>query len=144
MRQILLLIDGFCWLDESSGWFRLRPIERHGLPKAIDKVLSVAGSVRVGQLHVALSRNRRLWKEPPPENVLLEFCRQMPDVRVEGDRIISDPPRDWRQTLTGVEAKLVSVLKEHGPVMERGAMEDICVGDGITASASTPSSPGRP
>ena len=131
VRQILLLVDGFCWLDEPSGWFRLLPIERHGLPKAIDKVLSVAGSVTVGQLHTALSRNRRLWKQPPPENVLLEFCRQMPKVRVEGDRIISDPPRDWRQALTGVEAKLVSVLKEHGPVMERGAMEDLCVGDGM-------------
>ena len=131
VRQILLLVDGFCWLDEPSGWFRLLPIERHGLPKAIDKVLAVAGSVTVGQLHTALSRNRRLWKQPPPENVLLEFCRQMPKVRVEGDRIISDPPRDWRKALTGVEAKLVSVLKEHGPVMERGAMEDLCVGDGM-------------
>ena len=54
-----------------------------------------------------MARNRRLWKEPPPENVLLEFCRQMPRVRVEGERIISDPPRDWRKSLTGVEAKLV-------------------------------------
>ena len=86
VRQMLLLVDGFCWLDEPSGWFRLLPIERHGLPKAIDKVLAVAGSVTVGQLHTALSRNRRLWKQPPPENVLLEFCRQMPKVRIEGDR----------------------------------------------------------
>ena len=83
------------------------------------------------QLRKALARNRRLWKEPPPENVLLEFCRQMPGVRVEGERIISDPPRDWRKSLTGVEAKLVSVLKAHGPVMERGAMEDLCVADGM-------------
>ena len=60
-------------------------------------MLSVAGAVTAAQLHTALSRNRRLWKEPPPENVLLEFCRQMPGVRVEGDRIISDPPRDWRK-----------------------------------------------
>ena len=30
-----------------------------------------------------------------------------------------------------MEAKLVSVLKAHGPVMERGAMEDLCVGDGM-------------
>ncbi len=131
IRQILLMIDGFRWLDESSGWFRLQPIHRHGLPKSIDKVLAVAGSVTVGQLHAALSRNRRLWKEPPPKNVLLEYCRQMPKVRVEGDRIISDPPRDWKKSLTGVEAKLVGVLKAHGPVMERGAMEDICVADGM-------------
>ena len=30
-----------------------------------------------------------------------------------------------------MEAKLVSVLKAHGPVMERGAMEDLCVADGM-------------
>ena len=63
--------------------------------------------------------------------MLLEFCRQTPDVRVEGDRIISDPRRDWKKSLTGVEAKLVAVLKEHGPVMERGTMEDLCVAGGM-------------
>ena len=55
----------------------------------------------------------------------------MPRVRVEGDRIISDPPRDWKKALTGVEAKLVGVLLAHGPVMERGAMEDLCVAGGM-------------
>jgi hypothetical protein len=127
----LSLIEGFSWLDAESGWFRLLPIAKHGLPKAIDKILAVAGEVTVSQMRKAMSRNRRLWKDPPPENVLLEFCRQTPGVRVEGERIISDPPRDWRKTLTGVEAKLVAVLREHGPVMERGAMEDLCVDAGM-------------
>lgn len=131
VRQTLLLMEGFRWLDPNTGWFRLAPIHRHGLPKAIDKVLAVAGAVTAGQLHAALARNRRLWKTPPPEPVLLAFCREMPGVRVEGNRIISDPPRDWRQSLTGVEAKLVGILKTHGPVMERGVMEDLCVADGM-------------
>lgn len=131
VREILPLVAGFCWLDESSGWFRLQTVHRHGLPKAIDKVLAVAGAVTAGRLRAALSRNRRLWKTPPPENVLLEFSRRMPDVRVEGDRIISDPPRDWRKSLTGVEARLVAMLLEHGPVMERGQMEDLCVAEGM-------------
>jgi hypothetical protein len=131
VAQTLLLAEGFSWLDPKSGWFRLLPIAKHGLPKAIDKILAVAGEVTVGQMREAMSRNRRLWKDPPPEKVLLEFCRQTPDVRVQGDRIISDPPRDWRTSLTGVEAKLVAVLKEHGPLMERGTMEDLCVAGGM-------------
>lgn len=131
VRQTLPLMDGFRWLDETTGWFRLLSIRKHGLPKAIDKVLAVARAVTASQLRAALGRNRRLWKEPPPESVLLEFCSQMPAVRVEGDRIISDPPRDWRKALTGVEAKLVRVLLAHGPVMERGAMEDLCVAEGM-------------
>ena len=130
-RQTLMLMDGFCWLDEPEGWFRLLCIDKHGLPKTIDKVLAVAGVVTAAQLGTALGRNRRLWKELPPEPVLLAFCRQMPGVRVEGDRIISDPPRDWRNSLKGVEAKLVRMLKSHGPVMERGAMEDLCVKGGM-------------
>jgi hypothetical protein len=129
--ETLQLIRGFAYLDESSGWFRLIPIAKHGLPKAIDKILAVAGQVTVSEMRQAMSRNRRLWKDPPPGNVLLAFCRQMPDVRVEGDHVYSDPPRDWKKSLTGVEAKLVHVLKEHGPLMERGAMEDLCVASGM-------------
>ena len=72
VRQTLPLVDGFSWLDERSGWFRIQGIGKHGLPKTIDKVLAVAGSVSVRQLRAAVGRNRRMWKEPPPEGVLLE------------------------------------------------------------------------
>jgi hypothetical protein len=131
VRQTLQSVEGFAWLDESQGWFRIRNIGKHGLPKTVDKVLAVAGRISVGQLRAALGRNRRLWKTPPPESVLLQFCRDLPGVKIDREQIVADPPRDWRKSLTGVELKLVSVLTEHGPVMERGALEDICVGDGM-------------
>ena len=111
-----------------SGWL---PIERHGLPKAIDKVLAVAGAVTVRQLRTALSRNRRLWEEPPPENVLLEFCRQMPGVRVEGDRIIADPPRDWREVADRRGGEAGRRAQGPRPGDGRGAMEDLCVAGGM-------------
>jgi hypothetical protein len=129
--RTLPLVEGLSWLDERSGWFRLLPISKHGLPKTIDKILAVAGEVTVSQMRSALGRNRRLWKNPPPEHVLLEFCRQTPGVRIEGHRILAAPPRHWKKSLTGVEAKLVGVLKKHGPVMERGALEDLCVAGGM-------------
>jgi len=131
VRRTLPLIEGFGWLDESSGWFRLKGIAKHGLPKTIDKILAVAGSISVAEMRAAMARNRRLWKHPPPENVLLEFCRQTPGVKVEGQQIFADPPRDWRKSLAGVERKLVEVLKGRGPIMERGAMEDLCVAGGM-------------
>jgi hypothetical protein len=131
VRRIVAAMDGFRWLDEAKGWFYCASIQRHGLPKAIDKALSVAGELSVGSLRKALMRNRRLWRLPPPEDVLLEYCRRMPDVRIEGRRIVSDPPRDWRRSLTGVEARLVAALKTHGPIMERGEMEDYCVAAGM-------------
>jgi len=131
VTETLQLIDGFRWLDEKTGWFRLLSTCRHGLPKAIDKILAVAGEITARDLRTAVSRNRRMWRLAPPEKVLLEFCRQTPGVRVEGNRILADPPRDWKRALTGVEAKLVGILKEHGPVMERSALEDLCVAAGM-------------
>jgi hypothetical protein len=55
----------------------------------------------------------------------------MPDVRIEGNRIRSDPSRNWKKVLSGVEAKLIGVLKKHGPLMDRGEMEDLCVAAGM-------------
>ena len=131
LRQVLSQIDAFRWLDEPAGWFTIQGIAKHGLPKAVEKVLAVAGEVSVAAMRTALSRNRRLWKEPPPEKVLLEYCRLMPNVRIEGDRVRSDPPRNWKKILSGIEAKLIAVLKKHGPLLDRGAMEDICVAAGM-------------
>jgi len=131
VRQSLQQMAGFRWLDEPTGWFRLAPTCKHGLPKAIEKVLAVAPEISVAAMRAAVSRNRRMWRDPPPEKVILEFCRQMPSVRCDGARVFADPPRDWRQVLTGVEARLVAILQEHGPVMDRGDLEDLCVRDGI-------------
>ena len=131
VRQTLQLIDGFSWLDDRSGWFRIQGIGKHGLPKTIDKVLAVAGSLSIRQLRAAVGRNRRMWKEPPPEGVLLEFCRRHAG---RADRRPADllpiRPAIGATSLTGVEWKLVNVLKKHGPVMERGEMEDRCVARG--------------
>lgn len=129
--ETLPLMSGFGWLDQAGGWFYLANQSRHGLPKAIEKTLSVAGRLPVDQLAAAIARNRRLWKMPVPRAVLLEFCRRMPGLRIEGACVIADPPLSWTEALTGVEAQLVRILREHGPIMERGALEDLCAAQGI-------------
>lgn len=129
--ETVQLMEGFRWLDAGSGWFRLESVARHGVPKAIEKVLAVAGRVRLGELAAAITRNRRLWKTSLPEHVLLEFCRQSEGIAIRGEWIVSEPPRPWQAVLTGVEAQLVAVLKEHGPVMDRASLEDLCVARGM-------------
>ena len=131
VTETLQLMDGFRWLDAESGWFRLVTVAKHGLPKAIDKILAVTGRIRLADLLSAVCRNRRMWGTPPPADVLLEFCRQTPGLRVEGDWILAEPPRPWEQVLTGVEAQLVRILREHGPILERGVLEDLCVETGV-------------
>ncbi len=118
-------------MDQRQQWFRLDLLPQYGLPNIIEKVLSVAERVEVSKLRAAIVRHRRSNRGLPPVKILLEFCRQMPDVRIEGNTIISDPPRDWRKTLTGVERLIVEVLSKHGPVMERMAFEERCVRAGM-------------
>jgi len=131
VAETLQLLEGFRWLDQQTGWFRLLSTAKHGLLKAIDKALAVAGRITAADLRKAVSRNRRMWRALPPDNVILECCRQTPGVRVEGDLIIAERKQSWKTALTGVEARLVGILKQHGPVMDRGALEDLCAAVGI-------------
>jgi hypothetical protein len=131
VRETLQARDDFAWLDERQIWVRLSTLPRHGLPNVIDKVLSVAERIEVAKLRPAIARYRRTSRRLPPSRILLEFCRQMPRVRVEGSTIVGAPPRDWHKVLTGVERAMVEVLTKRGPVMERTALEEHCIRRGI-------------
>jgi len=131
IRETLHAVGDFRWLDAKQTWFRLETLSSYGLPNMIDKILSVTGRIEVGRLRAAMARYRRSGRRLPPTAILLEFCRQVPGVRVEGNTAVSDPPRDWRKVLAGVERKMVQVLKEHGPVLERGAFEELCMHGGM-------------
>lgn len=129
--QTLQTLDDFRWLDRKHGWFQLECLPQYGLPNMIEKILSVTERIEVGKLRAAITRYRRTGRKTPPRRVLLEFCRHLPGVRIEGSSIVADPPRDWQRVLGGVEAGMVRVLKEHGPVMERGEFEEHCIRNGM-------------
>ncbi len=131
VAETLQALPDFHWLHPRRGWFQLGSLPPYGLPNMIEKVLSVAGRVDVARLRSAIARYRRTGRKVPPASVLLEFCRRMPGVRVEGSGVIADPPRHWETVLAGVEAGMVRVLQEHGPVMERGAFEEHCIREGM-------------
>jgi len=131
VRETLQALGDFRWLDEKRHWFRLEPLPQYGLPNMIEKILSVVERIEVSALRAAMQRHRRSGRTLPPQKILLEFCRQMPGNRVEGNVVISDPPRDWRKVLVGVERGMVEVLTEHGPVMERTAFEELCIRGGM-------------
>jgi hypothetical protein len=131
VAETLTALADFEWLSERQGWFRLESLPQYGLPNLIEKVLSVAGCIDVVRLRSAVARYRRIGRRTPPAGALLEFCRRMSGVRVEGNTVVGDPPRDWRQVLAGVEADMVRVLSQGGPVMERGRLEDLCTAEGV-------------
>ena len=127
---VLETLPGFAWLDARRQWFRLECLPRYGLVYMINKVLAVAGRVDIGSLRAAIAR-RRMARRPPPEQVLLEFCRQMPHVRVEGKQVCGAPPPDWRRMLSGTERVIARVLHKHGPVMSRAELEKLCLAAGV-------------
>ncbi len=131
LRETLLTLPDFQWLDAKQQWFCLESLPQYGLPNMIEKVVSVAERIDVSRLRAALGRYRRNNRQLPPPGALLEYCRQMPNVRVEGDVVCAAPSLDWRTLLAGVEYGMVEVLKEFGPVMDRGEFEERCIARGM-------------
>jgi len=131
VEETLQALDDFQWLYRRRGWFQLQSLPQYGLPKMIDKILSVTDRIDVSKLRSAIARYRRTGRKVPPARVLLEFCRRLSGVTVAGSTIASEEPRDWREVLTGVEAGMVAVLNQYGPVMERGAFEERCIAEGM-------------
>ena len=129
--KVLKTQDDFEWLDEASGWFWLTSLGRNSLLTQIDKVLSVAPRIPVSELRVGVSRHHRREGFAPPKRVLLALCERLPGCRVEENIVVADPPRDWAETLADTERTLAGVLKEHGPVLERQRLEDLCTAGGL-------------
>jgi len=127
IRAVLDASGRWCWLDARHTWFRSVRLPRYGLAGMIRKVLSVAGRIEAARLRTALARNRRAAGRVPPAGVLLAFCRQMAGVNVEGRYVCARRPKAWRRALTNVERKIVEVLERHGPVLERGTLEEHCL-----------------
>ncbi len=131
VRAVLEAMAGFQWLDNGRGWFHLESGSQYGLPNMMDKVFSICPRIDVSRLRVALGRHRRSGRKVPPSRVLLAFCKQRPAVQVEGRTVVAESPSEPEKVLSGVEAGMVRVLREHGPVLERGAFEEHCLAEGM-------------
>jgi hypothetical protein len=130
--ETLQTIDGFRWLDARRQWFQRDGTHpSYGLPNMIGKILSVCPRIKVSRMCTALARNRRSRRPLPPPQVLMEFCRHMPGVHVEGTTVIAAAPRSWRTALADAERIVVRTLKWYGPILERAELEAICLRAGI-------------
>lgn len=134
VTKVLEAHDGFSWLDKDTGWFWIRSSSANHLLVSISKILSVAGGIRISELRTALSRDYRREGFAPPQRVLLSLCQQVSWCRVEDNVAIADPVPDWQLAITGEEELIVEVLKEHGSIMERSALERICLQKGMNRS----------
>jgi DNA-directed RNA polymerase alpha subunit len=122
------------WLDSSGGWFWIASVARNRLINQIKKILSVSGAIDVVDLRSGVGRHHRMEGFSPPSHILLEFCKQAPFCRVEGNTVIADPPLTCDEILDTTERTMAAILKEYGPIMSRVDYQKKCVGRGIKES----------
>ena len=124
----------FRWLDEPSGWFWLASVPRNRLLNQIRKILSVSGRIGVSELREGVGRHYRTKGFAPPRRVLLALCGQIPEYRLEGETVVASSQLSWERVVSKTEQIMVKVLKEHGPIMRRSKLEELCAGFGIKRS----------
>ncbi len=132
--RVLRKLPEFKWLDEASGWFWLRTVSRSRILTKIRKILAVSGRIPVADLRMGIARHHRMKGYAPPRRVLLELCRLLPGMQVEGEVVMAKPPIDWSEVLSPTEQKMFVILMEHGPIMQRARFEERCLESGMKRS----------
>jgi hypothetical protein len=131
-RLLVLTIEalqGSEWLDQPLGWFWVRGTRNRLLNQAL-KIMSVAGSINLGELRAGVGRHHRMKGFRPPRDVLAALCVASGLYSREGDRIVGGPSLpDWRDVLGNNERMLVEALFDFGPVMRREDLERVVVAE---------------
>jgi hypothetical protein len=123
---VLSSLDYFQWLDKEKEWFWFSIARKNHLIKKIKKIFAVVNRIRITDLHDAIKRSSRVRGVSPPNEVLLELCRQNDWCRVEGDMIIAAPGEDFERYLSGGEKELKEVFEEDGPMITMSDIKRIC------------------
>lgn len=127
--------DDFVWLERRTGWFYLPSVAKNAVASRVAKVLSVAGSVRLSELHAGIRRDERMREFVMPEYILAELCARLPGVRLEGDVVVADPRREPEHVLERTELTLYRALVEAGGEADRRDLEAACLAAGMKPSS---------
>jgi hypothetical protein len=127
VRQLVVLLPGFVWLDSEKQWFWSESVPRNSLLTRLRKVLAVAREISVASARVSILRDDRMRQIELPEEVLRELCRNLPEVcTVRGEFICADRLLQEKTELSEVEQVFVGVFRKHGGVLERACLRQEC------------------
>jgi Sigma-70, region 4 len=126
VASALVRMRGFHWLEESSGWFWLSDTHYNPVLRHMRKVLSVANPINISELWARIGRDPRMRRFSPPRRVLLEFCRQAPGLRVNGETVLAEPEINSDDVLTQTEKDIVRILSEHGGMIATSEFKSVC------------------
>ncbi len=123
-------LDGFRWLDRAGGWFWIRG-PRNRLLNQVEKILSVAGSIELGELRTGTGRHYRMRGARLPRAVLAALCVDSGLYTFDGERVAGGAElRAWEDVLVGAEREIVEILWDHDAVMRSADLEQLAVGEG--------------
>jgi hypothetical protein len=138
LRVLLTTVPELRWLDDDKEWFWVKGTNRNRLLNQVEKIMSVAGSIEIGELREGVGRFHRMGGFRPPREVLARLCEQSGLYFRDGDLITEGPGlRPWDEVLgQTVEGRIAEALFEHGPVMRRDDLERIVVAErGVNRSS---------
>lgn len=138
LRVLLETVPNLQWLDDEKEWFWVKGTNRNRLLNQVEKIMSVAGSIEIGELREGVGRFHRMGGFRPPREVLARLCEQSGFYSRDGDLITEGPGlRAWDDVLgQTVEGRIAEALFEQGPVMRRDDLENIVVAEkGVNRSS---------
>jgi hypothetical protein len=127
--------DDFVWLERRTGWFFLPSVAKNAVASRVAKVLSIAGAVRLHDLHAGIRRDERMREFVMPEYILAELCARLPGVSVAGDVIAAERRQQPEGVLETTELTLFRALNEAGGEAERHELERACLAAGMKLSS---------
>ncbi|HVV47502.1 MAG TPA: hypothetical protein VHC72_19965 [Bryobacteraceae bacterium] len=111
----------FRWLDHSTGWFWFSDTTRNRAVNRLRKMLAVANPLTIDEIHAGLAR---MGVPLAPDKTLVEFCRQVPGLAIEGDRVKADPAIEIHAVLNRTEQDIFRLLSEHDGCMSNSDLID--------------------
>jgi len=131
VTTVLLAQDDFEWLEESGGWFWLTSVPRNRVVNQIRKMLSAVAAVPIAELRHGVSRPHRMQGFAPSRRVLLEICGRRPECILDGDLVRRSPTLHADEDLSPTEKTFAGVLRTHGGIAQRSALEQDVVAAGV-------------
>ncbi len=130
LEAVLRTVPRFEWLDQENGWFWYRPEgtqSNNRLAGQIKTIMAAAPKIRLQELRMAIRRDFRARTAAPPLEVMATICKRLLFLTIDNGVASRNPSSvHWKAVLGADDAMLASVLRSHGPVLERDKLAEHC------------------
>jgi len=124
------------WLDEDQRWLIARTATQNRLTNVLSKVLCVCPDIPLSELRRAAAKVRRL-QSVPPTKVLARFLEVRGLATVTADRVHGTGTFDGVIEPGSVEATMLEVLRDHGPVLRWDRFLELCIAEGMNPTTAS-------